>query len=46
MFVGTPKMIPGFNNESLSIDGTAWLSGKQNVFSVDPEESKSLLSLG
>ena len=36
---GSPKLIPG----SPFIDGNYWLSGKGNVFTVDPVESKDWL---
>ena len=37
---GTPKLMSGPNGSGVYIDGTAWLSGKQVIFSVDPEESE------
>ena len=38
---GIPKLIPG----SPYIDGNYWLSGKGNVFTVDPVESKDWVKL-
>ena len=43
-FQGTPRLKAGPNN-STEFDGTFWLSGKGDFFTVDPEESKDWLKL-
>ena len=43
-FQGTPKLTTGPNGKP-QLDGTFWVSGKGDFFSVDPEESKDWLKL-
>ena len=43
-FQGDPKLQPGPNGTS-DLDGTFWLSGKGDFFTVDPQESKDWIKL-
>ena len=39
-FQGNPKELPDLNG-TIQLDGNAWLFGKQNFFTVDPQDSKN-----